>query len=95
MGYTNDALKVYHKSHQLFYLPKNAAILQHTYMHNYLKSSNLGVCITAMHLMKLSENMKYLAKKHPGPKQNKLLDNVKLFATLLCKVPDTGNPPNG
>ena len=52
-------MKVSFKSHQLLYLPKNAAALKLTYMQNYLqKPQELGAQITAIQLMKLSEKMK-------------------------------------
>ena len=37
MNCTSDVLKVYHESHQLLYLPKNAATLLLTHMQYYLK----------------------------------------------------------
>ena len=47
-------------------------------MQNYLKKPLwLGVCITAMKLMELSEKKKYLTSKHKGPMLNKPTDDVK------------------
>ena len=57
--YTNDALKICSKSHQLLNLPKKAGTLQLMHMQNYHKNPQLlRVHITAMQLIELSENMK-------------------------------------
>ena len=55
MGYTCDDLKFFWKKHQL-YLFKNATIPQLMYMRDYLKKPHgLGIHITVMQLMGLSE----------------------------------------
>ena len=88
--YTYDALNVCHESHQLLCLTKHAATPQLICMWNVLKKpQQLWVCITALQLIKISEKMKYLTSKNPGPKLNKPINDVKLYIILLCVLPDT------